>query len=125
MAKINDRGARFSHLLSLELKGAIGAHGRSVRSVSADIGVHHTTMSGYFNGSRMLPADTFNDACESIGVTPALLVERAYDRLLSEFGPYGQKPDAEIVSLYTPRGGIPLDAASKRTGRNPRSEEVQ
>lgn len=107
MANINERGERFSHLLASTLKGAIGEYGQTIRAVSKAIGVHHTTMSGYFSGSRILPANTFSDACEVIGVDPAELVARAYTRLIREMGPY-QADDATIIDLYTPSHGIPL-----------------
>lgn len=123
MANINERGERFSHLLGSELKGAISARNWTVRKVAKEIRVHHTTMSNYFNGTRMLPADIFSSACEVIGADPADLVDRAHRRLLDELGPY-EEVDTEVVTLYTPPSGIPLDAAAKRPGYSADEENL-
>lgn len=105
MTNIESRGERFSHLLGSELKGAISARNWTVRNVAKNINVHHATMSNYFNGSRMLPADVFAKACEVIGVDPADLVDRAYTRLIDELGEY-RPADAAVIALYTPPHGI-------------------
>ncbi|MST50596.1 helix-turn-helix domain-containing protein [Mobiluncus porci] len=78
------RGARFSELLSKELKGAITANGYTVKEVCRAIDLNPSTFSNYVNGSRMLPSDVYADACEFIKVEPAILVDRAYDRLEAE-----------------------------------------
>lgn len=88
MANIVERGELFSKLLALELKASIITSGHTMRFVSEQIGTHPTTISKYVRGTRILPSDTFSRACEVIGVSPDELVERAYDRLLDELGPY-------------------------------------
>lgn len=118
MTNLTERGKRFSHLLASELKGSIQAYDTTVREVSASIGTHHTTMSNYFNGTRALPVDVFNAACEEIGIDPAELVSRAYKRLVEEMGPW-PPVDADVVALYTPAGGIPLGMAAKRAKEGP------
>ena len=123
MANIVERGERFSYLLATELKQAILTYGFTVKAVATAIGVHNTTLSNYFNGSRPLPSNTFASASEYIGVDPDDLVSRAYSRLLKELGPY-QAHDAEVISIYTPASGIPLGKAAKTSARGPAPEQV-
>ena len=123
MANIIERGERFSYLLATELKQAILTYGFTVKEVAAAIGVHNTTLSNYFNGSRPLPSDTFGSASEYIGVEPEDLVSRAYSRLFKELGPY-EAPDAEVINIYTPANGIPIGKAALRTEKGPDAEQV-
>lgn len=123
MANIIERGERFSYLLATELKQAILTYGFTVKEVATAIGVHNTTLSNYFNGSRPLPSNTFSSASEYIGVDPDDLVSRAYSRLLKELGPY-RAQEAEVISIYTPASGIPLDKAAKTSTRGPAPEQV-
>lgn len=87
---IQERGERFSFLLAQELKGAIAARGFTTKYVAEQLGTYAPVLSNYFNGKRALPADTLNKACEVIGMDPGELVNRAYDRLLTDMGRYQQ-----------------------------------
>lgn len=106
----------------MELKGAITARGYSATKVAAEISVDYSTLHRYFKGQRSLPSDVFSNACEYIGVDPADLVDRAYSRLIDEMGEYSPIEEAEIVSLYTPPQGIPLNVAAKDPGYSPQDQ---
>ena len=89
------RGERFSHLVSLELRGAIVARNWTVKDVAERIGIHYTGLYRYFSGTRSLPTDVFAGACEVIGADPTDLVGRAYARFTAELIPY-QPVAAEV-----------------------------
>lgn len=116
-----DRGARYAQLLALELRGAIEARQTNISEVAKLIGVQQPTLSRYFNLHREIPPSTACDICEAIGVDLGMIADRAYDRLVEELGAYGET-DAEIVSLYTPPQGIPLNVAAKDPGYSPQDQ---
>ena len=74
-----------------------------MRYVVEEMGVDYSTLSRYFNGSRALPASTFNDVCEIIGASPSDLVERAYNRLIQEMGEYSTTDNRQATQ--TTKGG--------------------
>ena len=88
MNDIRERGERFAVLLGAELKGAIAAQGTSARQVALTLKRQPANMSMWLSGKRPLPADLFNEICETIGVQPDSIVNRAYERLIAEVGPY-------------------------------------
>jgi len=77
----NSRGARFSVLLGLELKGAIVARGFTATEAAEQIGVERATLNRYLNGKRIIPAPIVVLVAEAIQEDPALLVRRAWVRL--------------------------------------------
>jgi len=80
----NSRGARFSVLLGLEMKGAIVARGFTATAVADIIGVERATLNRYLNGKRIIPSPVVVLVAEAIHEDPALLVRRAWDRLNEE-----------------------------------------
>ena len=83
----NSRGARFSALLGLEIKGAIVARGFTATHVAEQIGVERATLNRYLNGKRIIPSPVVVLVAEAIHEDPALLVRRAWDRLNEEQPP--------------------------------------
>lgn len=113
MANITERGERFSHLLALELRGAIKSHGFAATKVAEAVEIDYSTLYRHFTGKTSIPSDVFNRACEYIGVNPAELVDRAYRRLVDELGPW-PPVDIELVSTYTPVEGVPVSDINSR-----------
>lgn len=108
-----ERGERYAHLFALELRGVIESRQSTISAVAQAIGTKPSTLSRYFNLHREIPVSTANDICEELRVDIGMVADRAYDRLIEEMGAV-REPDAEIVSLYTPREGIPrIDVAAK------------
>ena len=85
MDKIKKRGERFGALVGAELKGAIVAQGMTAAVVARTIGIEAATLSRYMNGHRLMPVATLVDAAECIGLEPAVLVARAWERLQREY----------------------------------------
>ena len=117
-----ERGERFAHLVALELWGAVQARGYTMTRLGQLVGISQPQLSRYFNLHRELPVSVANDLCEAVGIDLVVITERAYDRLMEELGPYN-KIDAQIVSLYTPVEGVPMNAAALRTKRGPHAEQ--
>lgn len=72
---------QISVLLGLELKGAIHAHDKTVGEIAEAVGIERSTLSRYLNAKREIPATTFILAAHAIGVSPAVLINRAMARV--------------------------------------------
>lgn len=105
MNKIQLRGERFNALIGAELKGAIVAQGLTAEAVARAIRIEPATLSRYMNGHRSMPVGTLVDASSHIGIDPAVLVERAWERLEKEIP---QETPSDVLEPTSPSIVVPL-----------------
>lgn len=103
---IEERGELFAKYLGQEVMGAIRSRGFTAAEVAQRIGSHAPTLSHYATGKRPIPQPTLSKVCEVIGISPEVVVARAYERLIEDAGPYSRRSHGfEVISN-------PYDAAA-------------
>jgi len=68
--------------LADQLRAEIAASGKSMAAVSREIDVHYQTLFRYAHGKRDIPYSVIVKVGRAIGVSPAVIMSRAEDRLL-------------------------------------------
>jgi len=66
--------------LADQVRAEIAAAGMSGRALSQGIGIANPTLSRYLNGSRDMPVSVLVRIGQYVGVPPAVIFERAYER---------------------------------------------
>ncbi len=80
-----ERSQRFAFYVGQELKGTITSRGFKAAAVAREMGRSGTAFSNWLNGKgAILPLAVLAEACEVIGVEPAIVVAAAYTRLREE-----------------------------------------
>lgn len=97
------RAMLFSRYAGLELKGKITARGYTAKDVAASAHRSAAAFNRWLNGHVELPLTVLCEACEIIGVEPRVIVDAAYDRVLTECGrrdvqSFDESPDVRGAS---------------------------
>lgn len=110
---IRDRAETFSTYVGLELKGKITARGFTAKAVAERSRRSASALNKWLNGHVELPMSVLCEACEIIGVSPAAIVDAAYERLYEELG----APDPAPGNVAGSGDTRPMPLAAKKGRR--------
>lgn len=69
-----------------QLRAEIAASGRTAASVARLAGMDRTVLHRYLHGTRDIPSTALKRICAAIGIAPAVVLERAEQRLDADAG---------------------------------------
>ncbi|MGP5483905.1 helix-turn-helix domain-containing protein [Brachybacterium alimentarium] len=72
---------KYLQAVGQQLRAEIAASGRSAASVARMIDMDKTVLHRYLHGTRDIPSTALKRICAAIGVSPAVVLERAEQRM--------------------------------------------
>lgn len=77
---------RYLKAVGQQLRAEIAASGRSAASVARMIDMDKTVLHRYLHGTRDIPSTTLKRICAAIGIAPAIVLDRAEQRMDADAG---------------------------------------
>lgn len=84
-----DDDQRYLVAVGQQLRAEIAASGRSAAAIARMTGMDKTVLHRYLHAQRDLPLSTLRRICDAISIDPALVLERAEERMGSSPGGAG------------------------------------
>lgn len=72
---------RYLRAVGQQLRAEIAASGRSAAAVARMAGMDKTVLHRYLHGTRDIPSTTLKRICAAIGISPAVVLDRAEQRM--------------------------------------------
>lgn len=110
------RGDRFNAAMGRQIRAEIAASGRSISSVSRDLGLARSALDNYVTGKRAIPVPVVYQLGEILSIDPQLIVQRANERFLAD----DEAERSNVITGSFGVRGVPQDerAVAKKKGRD-------
>lgn len=72
---------KYLQAVGQQLRAEIAASGRSAASVARLIGMDKSVLHRYLHGTRDIPSTVLKRICSAIGISPAVVLQRAEQRM--------------------------------------------
>lgn len=85
-------GDDFSHYVAEQIRGEAATRGLSISALARHMGTDRVTLHRYLSGARALPVPILYNAANTIGVSVRLIVDRAEDRMVTDYAHSAESP---------------------------------
>lgn len=82
---------RYLKAVGQQLRAEIAASGRSAAAVARMADMDRTVLHRYLHGTRDIPSTALKRICAAIGIAPAIVLDRAEQRMDTDAGMTGGK----------------------------------
>ncbi|MGO1769587.1 MAG: helix-turn-helix domain-containing protein [Microbacterium sp.] len=115
------RAVLFTRYVGLELKGKITARGHTAKSVAETAHRSPAAFNRWLNGRVDLPLTVLFEACEIIGVAPAVIIEAACERTYDD----DANPEMADLDVVAPPYADTTAIAAKRGRRKADADHAE